>query len=292
MATDQPKSLTIGALLRDSLLLFSAHWKRHFLLSFLCILPVAVLLASGFLNPVIDFLASTMTMPPLERLPDGTPSMTVSPSSIKPMPVLRVLSTWALMLMCVSAYATDWWTELFELRHNTLVRRPSWLSAAAAVLTRFILYAVLMIGVESVGVMIGGGILQLAGPMLQSVGLLALAQFIVTGTLQIVSMGIGMRIAVSIPPLVTGEDISFSKAWVASRGLTLTFGLTAMALALPALFLILVAADLTGLTGTHGNMMIQGLTVWLLAPLIFLYSSLQFTVLATGFRGLRASGRL
>ena len=101
-------------------------------------------------------------------------------------------------------------------------------------------------------------------------------------------MGVGMRLAVSIPPLLWHENISFARAWVASRGQTFILGLTGLALALPGFILLLLAADLLGAALKPSGGVISGLSILLLAPLIFLYYSLQFAALAVVFRQLRA----
>jgi hypothetical protein len=267
--------LSIAGILWETLRLFLQHWKRHLILSFLCALPMAVLLGLGFFQPIAE---SMRLIVDAERSAGGP----VAQVRLPPDAMLRLFSSMALTLLMMSAYATAWWLGLFSLRREGMAL----LEAYAATLSRFIVFGIILLCLMTTASFVGSSLL---GPL---VGLVGDGVAFLTLLIVAVFLGFAMRLGLALPATAWGESISFGKAWTASQGLTFRLGAVTVLLLLLALFVSLILQGLL----TAGDMLATGwgagLAVFLMSPVNFLLYALPFSALAAVFAELRQGKKL
>jgi hypothetical protein len=288
----RPKALTLGPLLRDTMQLFALHWRRHLVLSFLCAVPLAILYAAGYFDPLIGFIRAVATQPEARDVPAGASSMTVTAPVGSIIPPLRSLSLVGLTLMAVSAYAAPWWAGLFELARPGPAPARQRFDDFIAVLARLALVGVVMLLVVFAIEFAGQVLILVLAPLLRQVGAAAFAQFIILTLLVIVQQGIWIRLLISVPSALWGEPMPIVRSWSASAGATLNLGAAVIILALPSLTLAMVVVLPVLQSLAAAGPILNALTVILLGPLLFLYHALQLTLAAVAFRALREARRL
>jgi hypothetical protein len=280
MPDPRPRILTLGPLLRDTMQLFFLHWRRHLVLSALCAVPLGILYAAHYFDPLIRFITAAMAQPE----PQAVAGDAVSP--------LRSLSLVALTLMIVSAYATSWWSGLLDLpRPQTNPARHQF-EDFIAVLARLALVGAVMLVVVFVIELAGQVLIMMLGPLLSQVGAAAFAQFVILTLLVMVQQGIWIRLLVSVPPALWDKPMPMTRSWSASAGATLNLGAAVVVLALPSLTLaVLIVLPVLQSLGAAGPVL-NVLAVVLLGPLLFLSHALQLTLAVVAFRALREAGRV
>lgn len=267
--------MTPWSIVRDAVLLFSAHWQRHFTLAFVCAVPFAILFAMGFFEPVIS-LRTTL---------EGASSGAALQGQV---PALRLLSGIALFSLTISIYATGWWSALFGTARLSAQSRLGWLMAFAAVLTRILKFGVIVFGGLLCLEMVIG---FLIAPILGALGLQQLMFFVVVA-IQMLAVGGCMRLALALPAAVWGEDVSFAAAWQASKGMTVTLGVAVIALSVVVLGLIFVFGLILDIGSSEKGAWWTAVTALIASPINALLYALPFSILAVVFRQLREEEKL
>lgn len=286
------KNLSFSRLLRDTVQLFFLHWRRHLVLSLLCAVPLGILMALHYFDPLTDFFRSSLEQPDVRRMPDGTPSMTVSAAASGALLPMRFLSLAALTVMIISAFAASWWSGIFELRQLPEGRGRRYFEDFTAVLARLVLVGAIMLAVAFGIGLINTALVQILTPVLRPLGAAQFVRFLISAALQVILLGVGLRLVLAVPPVLWGEHIPFARAWGASAGTTLNLGAAALLLAVPPLALTLIVGLLLGGGAANAGPVIEALTMVIMGPVIFLYHALQLTLAAVLFQKLREAGRL
>lgn len=276
-----PRPLTLGPLLRDTVQLFFLHWRRHLVLSFLCAVPLGILYAAHYFDPLVRFIAAAMSQPEAQAM--------AAEGAITP---LRSLSLVALTLMIVSAYASAWWSGLLELPPPETDAARHHFDDFIAVLARLALVGAVMLAVVFAIELAAQVLIMVLGPLLSQVGAAAFAQFVILTLLVMVQQGIWIRLLVSVPPALWGEPMPITRSWTASTGTTLNLGAAVVVLALPSLTLALLIVLPVLQSLVASGPVLNALAVVLLGPLLFLYHALQLTLAAVAFKALRQADRL
>lgn len=292
MSQGQSNPLGFGALLRDTAQLFFMHWRRHLALSFFCALPLAILYAMGYFDLLTDLLRAGLQEPQVQRLPNGTPSMTVSGPPDAALLPMRLLSLAALTLMIISAYAANWWSGLFELQQMPQGHAHRYFEDFMAVLARLVLVSAIMLAVAFALGVINSLLAQVLVPALSPLGAAQFVRFLISAVLQILLLGVGIRLVLAIPPILWEEHVPITRAWAGSAGTTIVLGSTALLLSVPPVILALLVGMLLGGGTANAGPIVQALTIIIMGPVVFLYHGLQLTLVATAFRKLREAERL